>query len=169
MKTIPSRWKVLIVGAAVILVALVSIGLTPASESVSISFPHATLVIEPADGKPFSFDIELATTTEQHARGLMFRRTMPRDAGMLFLFEPDQPVDFWMKNTFIPLDMLFVRADGVIIKVVTHAEPFSTAMISSNEPVRGVIEINAGEADRRGIRTGDKVIYPAFARPAANH
>ena len=161
MKIVLIRREIPLAGAVALLAAFVLMGMAPAPDA-PVTFPHASLTIERADGKRFPLDIEVATSSEQKEYGLMFRRAMPRDSGMLFVFTPDQPASFWMKNTFISLDMLFVRGDGVIAKIVTHAEPFSVAVISSGEPVRGVIEINAGEADRRGLHTGDKVIYPAF-------
>ena len=175
MATAPKRGKTMPLGTAAFLAGLVFVGLTlsqllaglvliglAALPSSQVSFPHADLVIERSDGQNFSFDVELATTPEQKTRGLMFREAMPRDSGMLFLYEPGQPVAFWMMNTSIPLDMLFVRGDGAIIKIASHTVPFSLAPINADEPVRAVIEINAGEADRRDIHTGDKVVYPAF-------
>jgi len=127
------------------------------------SFGHASLVILQADGKKLSFDVEVATTPAQHAYGLMFRHSLPPDAGMLFLFVPDQRTAFWMKNTYIPLDMLFVRGDGTIARIAVKAEPLNLALIDSGEPVRGVIEINGGAAETLGIKPGDKVLYPAFS------
>jgi len=127
------------------------------------AFPHSTLKIRHAGGPPISLDIDIASTAEQKSHGLMFRRSLPENAGMLFVWNTDQPVSFWMKNTYIPLDMLFVRYDGTIVKITTHTEPFNLKPIPSDEPVRGVIEINAGAAERLGIHTGDKVLFPAFS------
>jgi uncharacterized membrane protein (UPF0127 family) len=126
-------------------------------------FPRASMVIQRADGKTFPFTIEIATTREQDMYGLMFRRSLPADAGMLFIYGPDQPVSMWMKNTYIPLDMLFVAHDGAIVKIITHAVPFDLTPLSSGEPVRGVIEINAGEVEHLGLKTGDKVLFSAFS------
>ncbi len=127
------------------------------------SFPHDNLEITHADGSgKVAFNVEVATTPAQAAYGLMFRRSLPADAGMLFVFDPPQIVSMWMKNTYIPLDMLFVRVDGVIVKIVTHAEPFSLATINSGEPVHGVIELGDGVAARDGLKVGDKVLYSAF-------
>lgn len=127
-------------------------------------FPHSTLAIHRAHGSPISLDIEIASTPEQKSYGLMFRHSLPERAGMLFIWDADQPVSFWMKNTFIPLDMLFVRYDGVIVKIATHTEPYSLKSIPSEGPVRGVIEINGGAASQLGIETGDKVIFPSFSQ-----
>jgi len=126
------------------------------------SFPRASVTLQRADGKTFPMDVEVATTPEQETYGLMFRHSLPRDAGMLFLWPNDQMIMMWMKNTFIPLDMLFVRHDGTIAKIVTNAEPLSLTPLPSDGPVRAVVEINAGEAARRGLNPGDKVLYSAL-------
>ena len=125
-------------------------------------FSHSTLTIQRARGPKLSLDVEIAFTPQQKSYGLMFRRSLPEHAGMLFIWNTDQPLSFWMKNTILPLDMLFVRHDGVIVKIASHTEPFSLKPISSEEPVRGVIEINGGAAARLGIETGDKVLFPGF-------
>jgi hypothetical protein len=124
------------------------------------------MTIRRSDGQSFPFIIEIAETPEQQRYGLMFRRALPQDAGMLFISDPDRPVSMWMKNTYIPLDMLFIRHDGTIVKIITHAEPFDLTPLSSGEPVRGVIEINAGEAERRGLKIGDKIVSSAFSESA---
>jgi hypothetical protein len=162
MKNSSFRKNFLIFGVIALMAALIFVRAQTYLPKAPV-FPRGTLEIAQAGGKTFPFSIEIATTPAQHEYGLMFRRSLPEDAGMLFLFSPDQPVSFWMKNTFIPLDMLFVRGDGTIEKIVTHAPPQSLANISSDEPVRGVIEINGGAADRLGLATGDKVLYPAFS------
>ncbi|HUY68115.1 MAG TPA: DUF192 domain-containing protein [Alphaproteobacteria bacterium] len=127
------------------------------------SFPRAELSIKLQNGQVVPFHVELATTRVQAAYGLMFRRSLAPDAGMLFLFDPDQMVYMWMKNTTIPLDMLFVRGDGTVVKIV-HAKPLDTTIIPSGEAVRGVIEIGGGIAVKDGIKPGDKVLYPAFGK-----
>jgi hypothetical protein len=127
-------------------------------------FPHATLAIRRADGTQVSLDIEIAVTRAQAEYGLMFRRFLPENAGMLFLWDKDQAISMWMKNTIIPLDMLFVAGNGTIVKIA-HAIPFDLTPISSGQWVRGVIEINGGAAARQGIEVGDKVLYPAFSSP----
>ncbi len=134
-----------------------------APQSSGPVFPHDTMIIQRADGKQLPFNIEIASTPAQTQYGLMFRRSMPEDAGMLFLFAPEQAVSFWMKNTYIPLDMLFVHGDGTIGKIVTHAQPFDLATINSDEPIRGVVEINGGMADRLGLKSGDKVLFKGFS------
>src|SRR5580704_15354318 len=139
-----STWLTLLVLAAVILFFWREVaGEQNAADAPS--FPRASMTVQRADGKKFSFDIEVATTPEQETYGLMFRRSLPRDAGMLFLWPEDRMVIMWMKNTFISLDMLYVGSDGVITKIITNAEPLSLTPLSSDAPVRAVIEINAGE------------------------
>ncbi len=96
------------------------------------------------------------------AQGLMFRRSMAPDRGMLFDFERTEPVAMWMKNTYLPLDMLFIRADGTVARIAADTEPLSTRTITSGEPVLGVLELNAGTAARLGLHPGDKVEHPLF-------
>lgn len=102
-------------------------------------------------------EVEVARTQEQRATGLMYRKTLAERQGMLFDFKVDQPVYMWMKNTYIPLDMLFIRADGTIARIEENTTPFSEKTIYSGEPVRAVIEIGGGEARKLGIAAGDKV------------
>jgi uncharacterized membrane protein (UPF0127 family) len=108
--------------------------------------------------------VEVADTPGERARGLMFRRSMPEDQGMLFDFHTETPVMMWMKNTYIPLDMVFVSRQGRVIHVATDAEPMSERVISSNGPAYAVIELNAGVARKIGLRVGDEVRHPAFSR-----
>ncbi len=128
-------------------------------------FPQSSMDIDLAGGKKISFKIEVATTPQQEAFGLMFRKSLADDAGMFFVFNPPQTISMWMKNTYIPLDMLFVRADGVITKIVTNAQPFDLTPITSNEPVAAVVEISGGEAARGNIQVNDKVSHPPFLGP----
>ena len=94
----------------------------------------------------------------------MFRRSLPADRGMLFDFARVEPVSMWMQNTYIPLDMLFIRADGTVARVAENAEPLSTRTIPSGEPVLAVLELLGGTAARLGIKAGDRVEHPLFAR-----
>jgi len=130
----------------------------------SPTFEQSSMTIQRADGQSFLYSVEVALTREQEAYGLMFRRSLPTNAGMIFVYNPDQLVSMWMKNTYIPLDMLFVRKDGIIVKIITHAQPFDLTPLPSGEPVRGVIELNAGDVERNGLKTGDKVIFSAFSQ-----
>jgi uncharacterized membrane protein (UPF0127 family) len=133
-----------------------------ANAQAPVAYPKSELFIETAGGQRYRFDIELAESPEQHARGLMFRESMPVDAGMLFLYADDRPVAMWMQNTLIPLDMLFIAGDGRIVKIHERAKPLSTATIPSQHPVRAVLELNGGTAARFGVRAGDWVIHAAF-------
>jgi len=108
------------------------------------------------------FDVELAVTDEERGKGLMFRREVPEGRGMLFDFKSDQVVAMWMKNTYVSLDMIFIRADGQIAYIAENTKPLSEAIISSRFPVRGVLEVVAGTARRLGIRPGDKVAHRWF-------
>ena len=108
------------------------------------------------------FTVELARTEAEQARGLMFRTELAPDRGMLFPYSPPQPVAFWMKDTLIPLDMIFIRADGRILRIAENTEPHSLAIISSGGPARGVLEVIAGTAQKYGIVPGDRVAHPLF-------
>lgn len=105
-------------------------------------------------------------TDADRSRGLMYRRTLAPDHGMLFDFAATAPVAMWMKNTYLPLDMLFIRPDGSIAKIAADTEPLSTKVIPSNEPVLSVLELNAGTAARLKIHAGDRVEHPLFRTKA---
>jgi uncharacterized membrane protein (UPF0127 family) len=125
------------------------------------SFDHDRLAIESSAGR-FEFKVELATTPDQRAYGLMFRESLADDHGMLFDFGHPQPVAMWMRNTYIPLDMLFIRADGRIGRIVQQARPLSDTVLASGEPVRAVLELRGGIAAELGIKPGDRVVYRLF-------
>ncbi len=128
-------------------------------------FATAELTIVSATG-PHQFTVELATTPAQMEQGLMFRQSLAPDAGMLFDFQVPSMATMWMKNTLIPLDMLFVDAQGHIVNIQERAVPGSLATIAAAAPVRAVIELNGGTASRLGIRPGDRVVYPIFGGPS---
>jgi uncharacterized protein len=109
------------------------------------------------------FSIELATSPEEQAKGLMFRRELPDMQGMLFDFTTEQEVAFWMENTFISLDLIFINADGRIRRIAENAEPMSKATIPSGGPVRAVLEVIGGTTRKLGIKEGDRVVHPIFA------
>lgn len=113
-------------------------------------------------GKRNTFQVEVMRNSEQRAKGLMYRRYLPPDRGMLFDFGASEPVAMWMQNTYIPLDMLFIRKDGTIVRIAENAEPLSTRTIPSGEPVLSVLEINGGVARQLGIKPGDKVEHALF-------
>jgi uncharacterized protein len=125
------------------------------------TFGTSELTIQTAAG-PQKFAIELALTDAQMEQGLMFRRSMAPDAGMLFDFKQPTPVTMWMKNTVIPLDMLFLDTSGKITDIHERAVPYSTDIIASAAPARYVIELNGGTVARLGIKLGDQVTSPYF-------
>ena len=108
------------------------------------------------------FSVEMATTEEEKTTGLMYRKELPDGKGMLFDFSPEQQISMWMKNTYISLDMIFIRADGRILRIAENTEPMSTKIISSRGPARAVLEVVAGTAQKYGIRAGDRVGHPLF-------
>ena len=110
------------------------------------------------------FSVEMATTEEEKTTGLMYRKELPDGKGMLFDFSPEQQVSMWMKNTYISLDMIFIRADGRILRIAENTEPFSTAIISSGGLAKGVLEVIAGTAQKYGIQAGDRVAHPLFGK-----
>jgi hypothetical protein len=113
-------------------------------------------------GGVHTFAVELATTDDERSRGLMFRRELPEGRGMLFDFKQDQNISMWMKNTYIPLDMIFIRSDGRIHRIAENTEPESTRVIPAGAPVRAVLEVIGGTARKLGIRPGDRVAHPIF-------
>lgn len=108
------------------------------------------------------FSVEMATTEEERQTGLMYRKELPDGKGMLFDFSPEQQISMWMKNTYIPLDMIFIRADGRILRIAENTEPHSTKIISSGGLAKGVLEVIAGTAQKYGIAPGDRVAHPLF-------
>ncbi len=111
-----------------------------------------------------AFSVELATNDAERERGLMYRKELPEGRGMLFDFQVDQPVQFWMHNTYLPLDMIFITADGRILHIAENAKPMSDALIPSGGPVRGVLEVIAGTARKLGIAAGDRVTGSFFGK-----
>lgn len=114
------------------------------------------LTVETAAG-PRRYRVAVARTPEEQARGLMFRESMPADEGMIFPMDPPRPASFWMKNTILPLDMIFIRADGTIAHVAERTVPYSLDTVDSGEPVAAVLELNAGAAAAAGMAPGDRV------------
>jgi uncharacterized membrane protein (UPF0127 family) len=109
------------------------------------------------------FSVEMATTEEEKTTGLMYRKELADGKGMLFDFSPPQEVSMWMKNTYISLDMIFIRADGRILRIAENTEPMSTRIISSGGLAKGVLEVIAGTAKKYGIEPGDRVGHPLFS------
>jgi len=113
-----------------------------------------------------AFTVELATNTADRAAGLMYRKELPEGRGMLFDFHEEQPVQFWMHNTYISLDMIFIAADGRVVRVAENAKPMSDELIPSGRPVRAVLEVIAGTARKFGIAAGDRVTGSFFGKGA---
>lgn len=144
--------------ALLICILLLTMGLPARAGEVDAT----PLVIETAQG-PVEFSVELALTPDQRSIGLMNRASMERNRGMLFRFEETRDVMMWMKNTILPLDMIFIRQDGVVAGIAADTVPFSENIVSSPGPVRFVLEVNAGVTAQSGIAPGDLVRHPAMA------
>jgi uncharacterized membrane protein (UPF0127 family) len=124
--------------------------------------PLETLSIETAAGQTLKFQVEIADDDRERQNGLMYRRSLAPDRGMLFDFGQAGPRSFWMKNTYIPLDILYIGADGYILSIAAMTEPFSESPIPSHGPALGVLEIAGGRAGELGIRPGDRVRHRIF-------
>jgi uncharacterized protein len=107
-------------------------------------------------------DVEITESMEEKARGLMFRTRLPDNGGMLFSYDTAQEITMWMENTYIPLDMVFIRADGVVHRIEAWTEPFSRNIIASHGNVVACLELAGGAAQRFGLKAGDRVEYPLF-------
>lgn len=125
------------------------------------SLPVTPLVVEGSNGF-YDFDVELAVSQNEHAIGLMYRHEMADNHGMLFLHESVRFSSFWMKNTYISLDIIFVRFDGTISNIVANTIPLNLEPVSSTSPVLAVLELKAGQAARMGLRNGDVVFHEIF-------
>jgi uncharacterized membrane protein (UPF0127 family) len=131
----------------------------PAARTAPSGLDLVRLAIESANGRRHLFTVEVARTEAEQARGLMNRRTLAADAGMLFPFDPPRPASFWMRNTLIPLDMIFVRPDGTIARIAANTVPLSEEPVGVTEPVTAVLELNGGRAAALGIAAGDRVTW----------
>jgi len=135
---------------------------------LAVSVPLRAGGLEPLDiigatGK-HGFQVEVVDNDASRAKGLMYRKELAEGRGMLFDFQREQDVSFWMQNTYIPLDMIFIRGDGRILRIHENAEPLSTRMIPSGGPVLGVLEVIGGTARKLGLKPGDQVAHPIFNR-----
>lgn len=137
----------------------------PARAQPQPTLPQSDLVIVTSGKGPQRFTVELADNDQSRSRGMMFRQSMAPDAGMLFDFRQEQMASFWMRNTLIPLDMIFIRADGTILNIHQRAIPRDETGINSAGPVRAVLEVNGGTASRLGIKAGDRVQHAIFGNP----
>jgi uncharacterized protein len=135
-----------------------------AAAPASVSFEESSLTVDAANGQ-FEFLVEMAVSPAQRSQGLMFRESLDEDRGMLFDFGKSQHATMWMRNTYVPLDMLFIDAHGQITQIATDTQPLSDAVIASREPVRAVLELRGGVSAKLGIEPGDRVIHPMFTEP----
>lgn len=140
--------------------------LLPVMASAEVTFETTSLTITTSDGKVHPFTVELAADNDQRAQGLMNRRKMASDHGMLFDFRQTRQVMMWMKDTYLPLDMLFISKDGKVETIRENAVPLSQSIIDSGVPVAFVLELNAGAVKRLGIAPGDRIDSPPIANPA---
>jgi uncharacterized membrane protein (UPF0127 family) len=143
--------------AVAVLLALAA----PSASAGEMTYARAELWIETAQAR-HRFEVELAETPEQMARGLMFRTELADDAGMLFDYERPRLVAMWMKNTLIPLDMLFIDEDGTISRIEAWTTPLSLETIPSGGPARAVLELKGGITERLGIEPDDRIVHPDF-------
>lgn len=141
-------------GAFLVLLFLFACGSVAAQAQET--FSSESLTITTSNGEKLNFTVELALSGGQRQQGLMFRKTMPEDHGMLFDFGGMRDVTMWMRNTFLPLDMIFFGPDGVITHIHANAVPQSEAIISSRGPIKYVLEVNGGLTRKLGIRPGDR-------------
>ncbi len=148
------------------MVRFAALMLTFATASIAALSPaqaagRATIEIVSGSGV-HAFNVELASNDAERSRGLMFVKSLPEGQGMLFDFKRDQPVSFWMHNTYIPLDMIFIAGNGRIMHIAENAKPLSDDLIPSQYPVRAVLEVIGGTAEKLGLKPGDKVTGSIF-------
>jgi uncharacterized membrane protein (UPF0127 family) len=148
--------------ALVVLLALAAAVPATARAQEPVAFDRTELAIVTAGGGRHVFKADWAKSWPQKARGLMFRKEMPLDHGMLLDYDPPSEASIWMRNTFIPLDLVYIRADGVIESIYLGAKPHDETARPSKGPVRAVLELNAGVTRLLGIRPGDRVEHPIF-------
>ncbi|MEM9046513.1 MAG: DUF192 domain-containing protein [Pseudomonadota bacterium] len=146
---------------------IVLAGVAAASPAKAIECAREEIVVltEP----PVTFEIELAETPDQQARGLMFRPQLARESGMLFVMDPPRFARFWMRNTMISLDLIFIDRAGVVESIAADAVPYSEQSLASQNEVRAVFEINGGLAAELGIQPGTQVIHPIFDEASEPH
>lgn len=144
--------------------ALICLSLILAAAPVVVTAPTPAtekIVVETKKGER-AFTVEVVREDKDRNRGLMFRHEMAAGAGMLFDYDPPQQVSFWMKNTFIPLDIIFIGADGRILNIAEKTTPLSLERLPAEGKARGVLEINGGLSEKLGIQAGDRVRHPLF-------
>ena len=167
MKKIISRFLVPILSALAVTSAL-SGAMRPTAAHAQPAAVEAETKLETLRFKTASgdhaFSVEVMRTDAERAKGLMYRRFMPTDRGMLFDFKVEQPVMMWMKNTYLPLDMVFMSRDGTVVNIAENTEPLSERIIASGAPTYAVLELNAGVARRIGLKVGDHATHALFGK-----
>jgi hypothetical protein len=158
-----ARRYVLAVGA-MMLINLVTSAQTVDVTDLDQRFDRDTIVIEANTDACYHFHVYVAVTSPQHRRGLMHVKSLPRFTGMLFVYPDPAILSMWMKNTYIPLDILFIRADGTVSSIAENAEPLSLTSIPADEPVRYVLELNGGITEELGIGPGSRILLSPAAR-----
>ncbi len=143
---------------------LLSIWLSTAAAAFDPGAPPVVepLTIETAAGDKHTFKVEVVKDDKARDRGLMFRQSLPDDGGMLFDYDPPQSIAFWMKNTYLPLDIVFIDAKGVILNIAADTTPLSLQQLPSTGEARGVLEVKGGTTARFGIKPGDRVRHRIF-------
>jgi len=142
------------------MLTLAVVGLMAAG-GVSVAAERTTIEIASRTGVHL-FSVEFVDNDKDRAQGLMYRKSLPEGQGMLFDFGREQDVAMWMKNTYIPLDMIFIQGDGRILRIAENTTPLSERIIASGGPVRAVLEVIGGTAQKLGIAPGDRVAHPMF-------
>ncbi|MBT8083731.1 MAG: DUF192 domain-containing protein [Woeseia sp.] len=151
--------------AILLLLTACSVIPVAANPELDADFAQSTIVISSSHAACYRFDVYLALESKQWQRGLMHVRTLEPWSGMLFVYRAEARRSMWMKNTFLPLDMLFIRADGTISSIVENTEPQSLRSISSTDNVRYVLELNAGVTARLQIAAGDTLVWAGDVNP----
>lgn len=164
MSDLARRVRIVIVTCLIVVATIATLAVPTLGEEQAMMLPAdpAPLIAETSFG-PRRFTVEIADDDVERARGLMFRRSMPDDRGMLFVFDETRPVGFWMRNTPMPLDLVFIDENGVV-RAILPGEPFSEATISPGPgvPVRFVLELKRGTAAAAGIREGTRLEHPVI-------
>lgn len=156
----------LLAAFATVLLPLPAARAVDAAQALPLSsFPQEPITVETRSARRHAFKAWRAETPEQREQGLMFVRHMGADEAMIFVYDPAEYVAMWMKNTFLPLDMLFVDARGCVVHIKEHAKPQSLDTIESGGPVAVVVELNGGAVAERGIRRGDRLVRPSVGWP----
>ncbi len=165
----PGRMKhtFLVLAAATSLMAAAALAQAPGDPKPAPPGPTDPLTIVSGD-KSYSFKVELADTPQETELGLMYRKEVPKDGGMIFDFGQPRPTTMWMKNTLVPLDMLFLGPDGTVLAIAQNARPHSERLIDPGVAVKGVLELAGGRTKELGIKPGDKVQHKMFAAAKTN-